>query len=219
MHTCIVGITTYFQRKTTVSKDWQRLSKVLPCKSVNQKGLTFSISSPLISTGSISVKVSFDISSLHFLHLKSGLGLRWPLTFEQHLSTQKPQTRHLIELDPTPLLHTRQGNLLASTSLWVLCTLTMIFVLPTFAHRASLVFQKIAHHNTFLDTVKSFLLFKKSKIKIYMFAQVLFMNLSQDKDCTRRSSPRHETKLHDISVRLSSYHSCKYVFNNFNYLN
>ena len=38
-----------------------------------------------------------------------------------------------------------------------------------------------------------------------MFAQILFKNLSEDKDCIRSSSPRHETKLHGIDVNLSSY--------------
>ena len=59
--------------------------------------------------------VAFDTSPLHFLHFKSGLVFRGPLTFEKHLCTQKPQTRHLIELDPISLLHTLQENLLART--------------------------------------------------------------------------------------------------------
>ena len=59
--------------------------------------------------------VAFDTSPQHFLHFKSGLVFRGPLTFEKHLCTQKPQTRHLIELDPISLLHTLQENLLART--------------------------------------------------------------------------------------------------------
>ena len=47
---------------------------------------------------------AFDTSPLHFLHLKSVSGFRGPLMFVQHLCTQKPQARHLIELTPTPLL-------------------------------------------------------------------------------------------------------------------
>ena len=102
------------------------------------------MSSPLIATGSMSGIVTFNTSSLHFLHSKSGLGFRRTLTFELHLCTQKPQTRHLTELDQTPLLHTQQGNLLASTGLGVLCAFTMIFLLPTFTRRpvvSKLLFQ------------------------------------------------------------------------------
>ena len=63
---------------------------------------------------------ALDASPLHFLHLKSMPGYRGPLMFEQRLSTQKPQERHLIELILTPLLHTPQGNLLLSTGLGAL---------------------------------------------------------------------------------------------------
>ena len=63
---------------------------------------------------------AFDTSPLHFLHLKSVSGFRGPLMFEQHLCTQKPQARHLIELIPTPLLQKPQGNLLPSAGLGAL---------------------------------------------------------------------------------------------------
>lgn len=33
MHTCIKGITTCFQRETTASRNWQKLSKLLSCRS------------------------------------------------------------------------------------------------------------------------------------------------------------------------------------------
>ena len=96
-------------------------------------------------TGSMSGVIAFNTSPLHFLHLNSGLAFRGPLTFEQRLCTQKPQTWHLIELDPTPLLHTPQGNLLVSTGLGALFAFTVIFFLPTFTRRrpfvSKLVFQ------------------------------------------------------------------------------
>ena len=56
-----------------------------------QKDLTFSISLPLISTGSMFGMVLHDTSPLHFLNSKSVLGFKGPLTFEQCLFTQKPQ--------------------------------------------------------------------------------------------------------------------------------
>ena len=67
--------------------------------------------------GSMSGMDTFDTSPLHFLHLKSALGFRGPLMFEQDLCTQRPQAWHLIELIRTPLLHTPHGNLLPSTGL------------------------------------------------------------------------------------------------------
>ena len=70
--------------------------------------------------------------------------IRGPLMFEQHWCIQKPQTSHLIELNSTPLLHTPQGHLFASTGIGGFCVLTMIFVLPTFTCRrfdSKLVFQ------------------------------------------------------------------------------
>ena len=69
-----------------------------------------------------------------------------------------------------------------------------------------------------LGIVKSFLQVNKSKIKIFMFTQILFMDLSEGKDCIRSSSPRHETKLHGVDINLSSYDGCKYMFHNFLYL-
>ena len=72
---------------------------------------------------------AFDTAPLHFLHLKSVSGFRGPLMFEQRLCTQKPQAWDLIELTPTPLLHTPQGNLIPSTGLGALLALTKIFVL------------------------------------------------------------------------------------------
>ena len=157
----IEGIITCFQRKTIASENWQKLTKLLPFRSYsgsccidtptklsNEVTIVtkkpFSISSLLIPTESMSGLVAFDILPLHFLHFKSRLGFRGSLMFEQHLCTQKPQTRHLIELDPTPLLHTPQENLLQSTGLEALRALTMIFVLPTFTCRpffSKLVFQ------------------------------------------------------------------------------
>ena len=157
MHTCIVEIPTCFQRETTASENCQKLSKLFPCQSYSgscgiktsttlsnkvtevAKDSIFSISSPLISTGSMSGMVVYDTYPLHFLGLFRGL-----LTFEQCLCTQKSQTRHLIELNPKHFLHTPQGNLLGSTGLGALCELSMTFVLPTFTCRpfdSKLVFQ------------------------------------------------------------------------------
>ena len=58
----------------------------------------------------------------------------------------------------------------------------------------------------------------KVYLKIFVFAEILFMNLSEDKYCIGGSSPRHETKLQDIVINLSSYDGCKYIFHNFHYL-
>ena len=41
------------------------------------------------------------------------------------------KSQRLTESDPAALMHTSQRNLLASTGLGLLCTLAMIFVLPT----------------------------------------------------------------------------------------
>ena len=112
--------------------------------------ITFSISSPLITTGSLSGMNAFDASPLHLLHLKSVSGFRRPLMFEQRLCTQKPQAWHLIELIQKPLLHTPLGNLLPSTGLGALWTLTKIFVLPTFKRRpldSRLAFQTLNYSN------------------------------------------------------------------------
>ena len=97
---------------------------------------------------------AFDTSPLHFLHLKSVSGFRGPLMFEQRLCIQKPQARHLIELIPTPLLHTPQGNLLPSTGLGALWALTKIFVLSTFTRRpldSRLAFQSQNFSNNSLN--------------------------------------------------------------------
>ena len=237
--------------------------------------------------------------------------------FEQGLCAQKPQTRHLIELDPTPLLHCSLIFLIAHTTKkctcldWfsgIVCTyhdlcITNIYT-QTFcfsvgfpdtkrfqqftqclynddqviyikefprttsskmtgqcfhdddkqkwAEDRTLMYSKLdikprtiltvdshtrfcicvhslySSNEPFFDatflhsppqyischTVKSFLQISKSKIKIFMFAQILFMNLSEDcrlhqKGCIRKFSHRHETKLHGININLSSYDSCK----------
>ena len=70
----------------------------------------------------------------------------------------------------------------------------------------------IAHYNAFLDTrLKSFLQISRSKTKIFMFAQILFMNFLENKHCLRSSSLRHETKLHGVDVNLSSYDGFKFI--------
>ena len=38
MHTCIIGISTCFQRKTKASENWQKLSKLLLCRSYSGNG-------------------------------------------------------------------------------------------------------------------------------------------------------------------------------------
>ena len=153
-----------FQRKTTANENWQKLTKLLSYRSCsgscgietffiaqwshwgNKKTCLFLFLHHWHNRvdGWDAGMVAFDISPLHFLHLKSGLGFRGPLMLEQCLCTQKPQKRHLIELYLILLMHTSQRNLFALTDLGALRALTMIFVWPRFTHRpfvSKLVFQ------------------------------------------------------------------------------
>ena len=124
---------TYFQRKTTASQNWQKLSKLLPCRSYFG---SCCIEIPTTLSNEVTTVIErldfFDFFTIDMnkvdvwdgqclryftsalLTLKSGLCFRGTLTFKQRLCTQKPQTRHLIELNLTRSLHKPQGNLLAS---------------------------------------------------------------------------------------------------------
>ena len=86
-------------RKTMTNKNWQKLSKLLPCKSCSGSR---DIKTPIIMPSEVtevtkrpdffnvltidSNRVDVwgnDTSALHFFHLKPGLGLRGPSTLEQ----------------------------------------------------------------------------------------------------------------------------------------
>ena len=136
-HTCTVGITRALQGETTTSKNWQKVSKLFPSWSYSG---CCGIETPTTLFNEIT-KIAKQTDFFDFFTIDNNWLAVWNgyftptfLIFKisvRFLCTQKLQAWHLIELIPTPLLHTPQGNLLPSTGLGALWTLTKIFVLPT----------------------------------------------------------------------------------------
>ena len=83
-------------------------------------------------------------------------------------------------------------------------TLTPVFAqsfrLTNLTKASGIPFFRIAHCNTFLYSVKSFLYVYKAHIQLFSFSIILFLQPSLDKHSINSSSLMHNAKLHFIST-------------------